>query len=118
MIERPPAHRVFWPLRQIDALPVLGNDYFTATSGDSSPARLIVGKSGTMEYANGLAGYLPARDGRRLAFAIFILDRDRRAALDAVMDRRILEPSPQAREWISRARALDHALLQAWVAGL
>jgi serine-type D-Ala-D-Ala carboxypeptidase/endopeptidase (penicillin-binding protein 4) len=102
----------------MDAMPRLDATDVAATSGAGSPPPLVVGKSGTMDYATGLAGYITAGDGRRLAFAIFISDRNRRAALDATMDRRILEPSPQAREWIDRARALDRALLRSWAASL
>ena len=76
----------------------------------------ILGKSGTMDYASGMVGFLPTKNGRRLAFAVFIFDATRRAALDAVMDPRILEPTPAARDWTRRARALDMALLHRWQA--
>jgi len=99
-----------------DALPALDGYGVAATTGTRLAKRPILGKSGTMDYATGLAGYLPGRDGRPLAFAIFILDRERRAALDASMDPRILEPSPEARAWIARARALTRDLLMAWAA--
>jgi D-alanyl-D-alanine carboxypeptidase/D-alanyl-D-alanine-endopeptidase (penicillin-binding protein 4) len=78
----------------------------------------LIGKSGTMDYALGFAGYIVHGDAPRFAFAIFVFDRKRRAELDASMDRRIVEPSPEAREWISRARTLEHAVLQRWIGSL
>jgi D-alanyl-D-alanine carboxypeptidase/D-alanyl-D-alanine-endopeptidase (penicillin-binding protein 4) len=102
------------------ALPsILDEGFAVGPGGDppgQPPAEQIVGKSGTMDYASGLVGFLPARGGRRLAFAIFVFDPARRTALDATMDPRILEPTPEARDWIRRARALDEALLRSWLA--
>ena len=77
--------------------------------------RSITGKTGTMDYARGLAGFFPARDGRRLAFAIFVFDAGRRAALDIAMDRRVLDSPPAAIAWTRRAKVLDDALLKAWM---
>ena len=98
------------------ALPRREEDGGIADPTRMTDARPIAGKSGTMDYARGLAGFFPARDGRPLAFAIFIFDARRRAQLDATMDRRILAPSPAAQLWTHRARALDNALLKAWMA--
>jgi D-alanyl-D-alanine carboxypeptidase/D-alanyl-D-alanine-endopeptidase (penicillin-binding protein 4) len=78
-------------------------------------ARPITGKTGTMDYARGLAGFFPGRDGRPLAFAIFVFDAPRRAALDAAMDRRIADSPPAALAWTRRAKLLDDALLKAWL---
>jgi D-alanyl-D-alanine carboxypeptidase/D-alanyl-D-alanine-endopeptidase (penicillin-binding protein 4) len=98
------------------ALPRRDEDGGIADSTRVTDDRPITGKSGNMDYARGLAGFFPARDGRPLAFAIFIFDPRRRADLDATMDRRILEPSPAAQRWTHRARALDDALLKYWMA--
>ncbi len=98
------------------ALPPREDDGGIASPAKNPEARPIVGKSGTMDYARGLAGFFPARDGRLLAFAIFIFDPTRRAQLDATMDRRVLEPSPAALNWTRRARALDDALFKSWLA--
>jgi D-alanyl-D-alanine carboxypeptidase/D-alanyl-D-alanine-endopeptidase (penicillin-binding protein 4) len=99
-----------------DSLPTLGHAGVTPAAGNGPPERLLTGKSGTMDYASGLVGYLAAGDGRPLAFAIFVFDRSRRAALDATFDGRILEPTLQARDWTRRARALEAALLKRWMA--
>lgn len=78
-------------------------------------SRPITGKTGTMDYARGLAGFFPARDGRKLAFAIFVFDAGRRNALDAAMDRRVVDSPPAAIAWTRRAKSLDDALLKAWM---
>ncbi|GAB2174958.1 D-alanyl-D-alanine carboxypeptidase [Dongia sp. agr-C8] len=78
------------------------------------PKAEAAAKSGTMDFACGLGGFLTAKSGKRLAFAIFLLDRDRRAALDASFDRRILQPTPGARNWLGRAHALENTLLKSW----
>jgi D-alanyl-D-alanine carboxypeptidase/D-alanyl-D-alanine-endopeptidase (penicillin-binding protein 4) len=81
--------------------------------GDDPKAEAAA-KSGTMDFACGLAGYLTGKSGKRLAFAIFLLDRDKRAALDASFDRRVLAPTPGARNWLGRAHALENTLLKGW----
>lgn len=81
--------------------------------GDDPKAEAAA-KSGTMDFASGLAGYLTGKSGRRLAFAIFAVDREKRSALEAGFDRRILAPTPGARSWAGRARGLEAALLKSW----
>lgn len=62
------------------ALPVLGVDGSLATTGTDLPARgHVMAKTGTtladgQLVAQNLAGYIDARDGRRLAFALFVND--------------------------------------------
>jgi D-alanyl-D-alanine carboxypeptidase/D-alanyl-D-alanine-endopeptidase (penicillin-binding protein 4) len=81
--------------------------------GDDPKAEAAA-KSGTMDFACGLAGFLTGKSGRRLAFAIFVLDREKRIALDASFDRRVLAPTPGARNWLGRARGLENTLLKGW----
>jgi D-alanyl-D-alanine carboxypeptidase/D-alanyl-D-alanine-endopeptidase (penicillin-binding protein 4) len=78
------------------------------------PRAEAAAKSGTMDFACGLAGFLTGKSGRRLAFAIFALDREKRTALDASFDRRVLAPTPGARNWLGRARGLENTLLKGW----
>jgi serine-type D-Ala-D-Ala carboxypeptidase/endopeptidase (penicillin-binding protein 4) len=96
-------------------LPQRDDDGDIAEPAGKSAARPITGKTGTMDYARGLAGFFPARDGRLLAFAIFVFDGKRRTALDAVMDRRITDSPPVAIAWTHRAKSLDNALLKTWM---
>jgi D-alanyl-D-alanine carboxypeptidase/D-alanyl-D-alanine-endopeptidase (penicillin-binding protein 4) len=96
----------------IPEMPAL-TDEGRATIADN--ARGLTGKSGTMDYARGLAGYFLAKDGRRLGFAIFVFDRARRAVLDAEMDPRIPNSTPEALDWVHRALLADQLLLGRWM---
>ncbi|HWT99537.1 MAG TPA: D-alanyl-D-alanine carboxypeptidase, partial [Terriglobales bacterium] len=76
----------------------------------------ITGKSGTMDYAAGLAGLITRPDGRQYAYAIFLADDRRRAELAASFDPRILHPAKDGRAWTLRARQLETDLLLDWIA--
>jgi D-alanyl-D-alanine carboxypeptidase/D-alanyl-D-alanine-endopeptidase (penicillin-binding protein 4) len=65
----------------------------------------IVAKTGTMDYVRGLAGYIATPSGRRLVFAIFSNDLDRRVEGVQRINRR----------WMARARAFERALIRNWV---
>jgi D-alanyl-D-alanine carboxypeptidase/D-alanyl-D-alanine-endopeptidase (penicillin-binding protein 4) len=73
-------------------------------------------KSGTMAYARGLAGLLWTQSGKRLAFAVFVYDDERRIAFDATLDRRLPEMPATAATWLRRARGLERDLLRSWAA--
>jgi D-alanyl-D-alanine carboxypeptidase/D-alanyl-D-alanine-endopeptidase (penicillin-binding protein 4) len=78
------------------------------------PKAEAAAKTGTMDFASGLAGLFTGKSGRRFAFAMFLYDRDRREKLDATFDRRVLTPTPGAESWLGRARGLENALLKGW----
>jgi D-alanyl-D-alanine carboxypeptidase/D-alanyl-D-alanine-endopeptidase (penicillin-binding protein 4) len=65
----------------------------------------VVAKTGTMDYVRGLSGYVATPGGRRLAFAIFSNDLDRRGA----------GPPSADRAWMGRAKRFEQALIRAWV---
>ena len=65
----------------------------------------VVAKTGTMNYVRGLAGYIATPGGRRLAFAIFSNDLDRRVEGGQAIDRR----------WLNRARHFERELIRLWV---
>ena len=65
----------------------------------------VVAKTGTMSYVRGLAGYVATPGGRRLAFAIFSNDLDRRGA----------GPERVDKAWMNRAKGFEQALIRAWV---
>lgn len=76
------------------------------------PTRVIA-KSGTLNFASGLAGFIQPPGGRELVFAVFCADVARRDSIP-----------PEAREkpegstaWIRRARRLQGRLIARW-AGL
>ena len=75
----------------------------------------VTGKSGTMDYAAGLAGLITAPNGHRFAFAVFIVDAAARARLAAAFDPRILHAASDGRAWTKRARELEADLLQHWL---
>lgn len=65
-------------------------------------------KTGTIDFASGLAGYVFGK--RRLAFAILVADLERRAALGPA--ERANPPGGAA--WTARARRQERALLRRW----
>ncbi|HUF86104.1 MAG TPA: D-alanyl-D-alanine carboxypeptidase/D-alanyl-D-alanine-endopeptidase [Thermohalobaculum sp.] len=85
-------------------------DYNVAAKGvDIDFRRLeVAAKTGTMDYMRGLAGYIVTPGGRRLAFAVFSNDLERRRSGVSQIDR----------GWMARARAFERALVRNWVLAL
>ncbi|HXG19265.1 MAG TPA: D-alanyl-D-alanine carboxypeptidase/D-alanyl-D-alanine-endopeptidase [Methylomirabilota bacterium] len=75
---------------------------------------VVKAKSGTMSYADGLAGYLTAATGRQLGFVILLTDFAKRAALDATCNVQLAEQPPEAQTWTGRAKAFERALVTTW----
>ena len=113
-------------LRLADRAPPGGADYFgllrtVPWQGHLNQERpvgavpiLIRAKSGTMNYARGLAGYIEPGDGPRLGFVVFVTDFAARAVLDAEDDPRAREATARSRRWLARARELERALVSHW----
>jgi D-alanyl-D-alanine carboxypeptidase/D-alanyl-D-alanine-endopeptidase (penicillin-binding protein 4) len=72
----------------------------------------VFAKTGTMNFASGLAGYLPTVDGRVRMFAIFVNDKALRRAYDANPSRGTW--GRQAGSWRGRAKQLEAALVRLW----
>ena len=70
----------------------------------------VVAKTGTLFFACALAGYMTG--SRRLAFAIFAADHERRAA---IRPEERAQPAG-SKAWTGRARAQEQALLRRWAA--
>lgn len=70
----------------------------------------VLAKTGTLNFASGLAGFIRPPAGRELAFAIFSADPVRRAALP-MEDR---EDPPGFHPWVARARRLQGQLVRRW----
>jgi D-alanyl-D-alanine carboxypeptidase/D-alanyl-D-alanine-endopeptidase (penicillin-binding protein 4) len=83
---------------------------------DNHSSTPIRAKSGTMDYADGLVGFLTTVRGQQLGFVILITDFPRRTALDATFDVRRTTPPPEASAWTERAKALERALVTSWIA--
>jgi len=75
----------------------------------------VKAKSGTMSYADGLAGILTTRAGHRLGFAILITNFAKRSAFDVALDVGNTETPPRARVWTRRAKRFERALITLWI---
>ena len=81
---------------------------------DERTAFRVWAKTGTVFYGSAIAGYLLPERGEPLSFVIMVTDEARRRAFDAEPDRH-LELAPAARDWSTRARGLQDALIEAWL---
>ena len=79
---------------------------------EGPPRQPVQAKTGTLNFVSGLAGYFDARSGRTLAFATFVADTDRRAALPLAQR----ESPPGGRDWGRTARSLQFDLIERWAA--
>ncbi len=86
---------------------------FDGRFAEPATALRVWAKTGTMNYASGMAGVLFAHSGRRLAFALFVTDFDRRRHYDADRDTPGSEAAAEA--WRIRAKALEEGLVTRWV---
>lgn len=75
------------------------------------PTRVFA-KTGTLNFASGLAGYIQPNSGKSLTFAIFSADTQRRDAL-SMAEREQPEGGPQ---WTRRARNMQAQLISHWAA--
>ncbi|WP_299551412.1 D-alanyl-D-alanine carboxypeptidase/D-alanyl-D-alanine-endopeptidase [uncultured Tateyamaria sp.] len=70
----------------------------------------VYAKTGTLNFVSGLAGYMTARDGTEMAFAIFAADEATRSRITRANRER-----PQgARSWNRRAKAMQQKLIERW----
>ncbi len=76
-----------------------------------SPVR-VLGKSGTLNFVSGLAGFIEPASGRDLVFAVFSADAARREAVP-ISER---EAPVGGRPWAGRARLLQAGLIARWAA--
>ena len=77
--------------------------------GEAKGGVSVLAKTGTLNFATGLAGYILGTR-RRLAFAIFASDMDRRAALTQAQ----MERPKGGHSWLNVARAQDRRILDHW----
>lgn len=71
-------------------------------------------KTGSMDYASALSGYLFSDRGERFIFTVFVGDTALRAARDQV-GYASSEGELKAEKWLSKARGLQDALLVRWI---
>lgn len=85
---------------------------------ESNTALHVWAKTGTINFGSGLAGYLFTDRGRRLAFAIFNMEPDRRALLDSTSGKGKGSLEGEGAGWVSRAKRVEEALIRRWAANL
>lgn len=103
--------------RYISLLPISG---WTGTLRrrmvEPDTAFRIWAKTGSISYANAIAGYLNAESGRTLLFAIFVNDLTRRKDFESKRDQHKPADIRAARRWNRTARAIEEDLLRLWIA--
>lgn len=87
---------------------------FTLRDANGRPDRThpitVDAKTGTLNFVSALAGYMTAKDGSQLAFAIFTADIDTRAGIP----RAERERPPGAAAWNRRSKVLQQGLIERW----
>ncbi|NOT58156.1 MAG: D-alanyl-D-alanine carboxypeptidase/D-alanyl-D-alanine-endopeptidase [Deltaproteobacteria bacterium] len=81
-----------------------------------APIPNVRAKSGTMNYADGLAGYLTTTSGRQLGFAILLTDFAKRLTMDETHDVRVEAGDSATRSWMRGAKGLERGLVASWMA--
>ena len=76
----------------------------------------IWAKTGTINYAIGLAGYLFTNTQKRLLFAFFITDRTKREAFEREVNRRETAVRNRAYYWIETMKDSMDEFLEFWIA--
>ncbi len=71
----------------------------------------VAAKTGTLNFASALAGFIECPNGRKLAFAIFTADLEKRAAIP--IEQR--ERPRGGRTWLRKSRRMQQALLRRWI---
>ena len=84
---------------------------------DEIAAGRIWAKTGTLHYAKGLAGYLNARDGRSLVFALYIRAPEARRVYDELSPAERDAPVTRklALDWIEAAERAEEAIVMEWL---
>jgi len=81
---------------------------------EPATALRVWAKTGTIDYASAIAGYLLPESGRMRAFAILLDDPGARAIYDRRPEKTVAELA-DADAWNARARAFQDALLARWL---
>ena len=75
----------------------------------------VYAKTGTINYAVSLAGYLYSRQGRKLAFVVFVNDFGARRAYERDPARLSKPVQKKANKWIRSAKSKIDSLLAEWI---
>lgn len=82
---------------------------------DPTTALRVWAKTGTLKYAKGLAGALFTQQGRRVVFALYVTDFDRRRDYDDAANAQAPDVVAAADDWIRRAEAFEEDLVREWI---
>lgn len=98
--------------RRAELQPILKDIKLRDKNGNvkKNPGTKVKAKTGTLNFVSGLAGYMTARDGTELTFAIFVADTGARRAI-AAKDK---DRPKGARKWNGRAKHLQQRLIERW----
>jgi len=80
------------------------------TDGKPMEGVSAVAKTGTLNFVSSLVGYIYTKGGRKLVFAIFTADKQRRDSIPP----ELRERPPGSRSWANRSRRLQRRLLAEW----
>lgn len=73
------------------------------------------GKTGSMRFIKGLAGYLDTNSGRRLAFAIFTNDLELRQRYVGQAQKDDAKTRQLARDWRARVESFESEIIRRWI---
>ncbi|WP_127115487.1 D-alanyl-D-alanine carboxypeptidase/D-alanyl-D-alanine endopeptidase [Shimia sediminis] len=98
--------------RRAELQPILKDIKLRDKQGNvkKNPGTKVKAKTGTLNFVSGLAGYITARDGTELTFAIFVADTGARRVI-ATQDK---ERPKGARSWNRKAKGLQQRLIERW----
>jgi len=83
--------------------------------GDPKTAFHVWAKTGTINYALALAGYLYTRSHRNMAFVIYISDIDARRLYDADPDRRNKDSMARVFAWQNSSKKVMDSIVTGWI---
>ena len=95
--------------------PAGGREGFRGRFRSPTTAYKVWGKTGSMRYIKGLAGYIDAANGRRIAFSIFTNNLAKRKQFGHARDMDNDTVRADAGSWRTKAEAFESELIRRWI---